>query len=206
MDVPFSEFISIVSKTMVKGVKKVGFMECPSTMNDMTKGGGAEYKKLWELADHVKYQRTPNRMVKYFTPAYDGYVGFIDKYGISVIDSPSPEQYDYLVENFVGIGDLTEEDVKLGARDYLINKRQGLEGTLLEEEIRMNPFDEREMFMSSMQGSVYNTFKINEQLDWLNFNNNCVERGNLVWENGDEFYKEVIHNNGVREIKINKLQ
>jgi len=205
-DVPFSEFISIVSKTLIKGIKKVGFMECPSTMNDMTKGGGAEYKKLWEIADHVKFQRTPNRMVKYFTPAYDGYLGFIDRHGMSVIESPTPQQYDYLVENFVGIGDLTKEDVTLGARDYLINKRQGLEGTLLEEEIRMNPFDEREMFMSSIQGSVYNTFKLNEQIDWLNFNQNSIERGNLVWENGDEYYKEVIHNNGVREMKINKLQ
>jgi hypothetical protein len=27
-----------------------------------------------------------------------------------------------------------------------------------------------------------------------------------VWENGDEYYKEVIHNNGVREMKINKLE
>lgn len=206
LDVPFSEFISIVSKTLVKGVKKVGFMECPSTMNDMTKGGGAEYKKLWELADFKKFDRTPNRIVRYFTPAYDGYLGFIDKYGMSVIESPTPEQYKYLVDNFVGLGDLTEEDVKLGAKDYLISKRSGLEGSLLEEEIRMNPFDEREMFMSSIQGSIYNTFKLNEQIDWLNFNNNCVERGNLVWENGDEFYKEIVHNNGVREMKLNKLQ
>lgn len=205
LEVPFSEFISIVSKTMIKGVKKVGFMELPSTMNDMTKGGGAEYKKLWELADQTKYQRTPNRLVKYFTPAYDGYLGFIDKYGISVIDAPTPEQYEYLVENFVGIGDLTEEDVKLGARDYLITKRQGLEGSLLEEEIRMNPFDEREMFMSSIQGSVYNTFKLNEQIDWLNYNKDCVERGNLVWENGHEIYKEKIAANGVREMLPSKL-
>jgi len=205
LDVPFSEFLSIVSKTLVKGVKKVGFIECPSTMNDMTKGGGAEYKKVWELADFKKFPRTPNRMVRYFSPAYDSYMGFIDRYGMSVIEAPTPEQYDYLVENFVGVGDLTEEDVKLGAREYLLSKRINLEGNLLEEEIRMNPFDEREMFMSSLQGSVYNTFKLNEQIDWLNFNKDCVERGNLVWENGDEFYKEVIHGNGVREMKVNKL-
>jgi hypothetical protein len=205
LDVPFSEFLSIVSKTLVKGVKKVGFIECPSTMNDMTKGGGAEYKKVWELADFKKFPRTPNRMVRYFSPAYDSYMGFIDRYGMSVIEAPTPQQYDYLVENFVGVGDLTEEDVKLGAREYLLSKRINLEGNLLEEEIRMNPFDEREMFMSSLQGSVYNTFKLNEQIDWLNFNKDCVERGNLVWENGDEFYKEVIHSNGVREMKVNKL-
>ena len=93
----------------------------------------------------------------------------------------------------------------MGAREYLINKRQGLEGNLLEEEIRMNPFDEREMFMSSLQGCLYNSFKLNEQIDWLNYNKDCVERGNLVWENGDEFYREVINSKGVKEIKINKL-
>lgn len=204
-EVPASEFISIVSKTLVMGVKKVGFMECPSTVNEMTKGGGAEFKKIWENADHTKRQRTANRMARYFSPAFDGYVGFIDKYGMSVIDEPTPQQYDYLVESYVGIGDLTEEDVRGGARQYLINKRALLEGVLLEEEIRMNPFNEKEMFMSALQGSIYNSFKLNEQIDWLNFNKNCVERGNLVWENGDEFYKEIINGNGSREMRINKL-
>lgn len=204
-EVPASEFISIVSKTLVMGVKKVGFMECPSTVNEMTKGGGAEFKKIWENADHTKRQRTANRMARYFSPAFDGYVGFIDKYGMSVIDEPTPQQYDYLVESYVGIGDLTEEDVRGGARQYLINKRALLEGVLLEEEIRMNPFNEKEMFMSALQGSIYNSFKLNEQIDWLNYNKNCVERGNLVWENGDEFYKEIINGNGSREMKINKL-
>ena len=204
-EVPFSEFISIVSKTLVQGVKKVGFMECPSTVNEMTKGGGAEFKKLWDLADQTKGARTANRMVRYFSPSYDGYVGFIDKYGISVIDSPTEEQYNYLVENFVGAGDLNEEDIRMGAREYLVQKRAQLEGTFLEEEIRMNPFDEREMFMSSIQGSIYNTFKLNEQIDFLNFSKNYTERGNLVWENGDEFYKEVLYPNGKREMKVNKL-
>lgn len=204
-EVPASEFISIVSKTLVMGVKKVGFMECPSTVNEMTKGGGAEFKKIWENADHTKRQRTANRMARYFSPAFDGYVGFIDKYGMSVIDEPTPQQYDYLVESYVGIGDLTEEDVRGGARQYLINKRALLEGVLLEEEIRMNPFNEKEMFMSALQGSIYNSFKLNEQIDWLNYNKNCVERGNLVWENGDEFYKEIINANGSREMRINRL-
>lgn len=204
-EVPASEFLSIVSKTLVQGVKRVGFIECPSTVNEMTKGGGAEFKKIWDLADPKKYERTPNRMARYFSPSYDGYVGFIDKHGMSVIDAPTPQQYEYLVENYVGIGDLTEADVRMGAREYLINKRVGLEGTLLEEEIRMNPFDEREMFMSSLQGSIYNSFKLNEQLDWLNFNKDCVERGNLVWENGDEFYKEKVYPNGSREMKLSRL-
>jgi len=61
VEVPASEFLSIVSKTMVQGVKRVGFMELPSTVNEMTRGGGAEFKKIWDLADILKYNgRTPN--------------------------------------------------------------------------------------------------------------------------------------------------
>lgn len=164
---PFSTFIGIVSKTMVKGAKRVGFMECPSTINEMTKSGGAEYKKVWNNADQFKHTRTPNRLVRYFTPAYDGYLGFIDRYGMSVIDAPNEYQYKYLVDNFVGIGDLTEEDIRLGAKKYLESKREPLEGTDLEEEIRMNPFDEKEMFLYAGFGCAFNAVNIQSQINEL---------------------------------------
>jgi hypothetical protein len=202
---PASEFLAIVSKTMVQGTKRVGFCELPSTVNELSKGGGAEFKKIWDLADHFKLDRTTNRIVRYFTPAFDGYVGFIDKHGISVIDPPNEEQYRYLVENFVGMGDLTESDVRLGAKDYLISKRVGLDGVALEEEIRMNPFDEREMFMSALTGCIYNSFKLNEQLDWLSWNP-MIERGNLVWETGDKFYKQIEMSDGTIHTELSKLK
>lgn len=201
---PFSTIVSIVSKTLVKGVKKVGFLECPSTTNAMS-NGGEEFKIVWDNANQQKYERTPNRLVKYFTPAYDGYYGFIDKYGMSVIDEPTPEQYKYLVDNFVGIGDLTEEDVKKGAKQYLLEKRGQLEGAALEEEIRMNPFDEKEMFQSALTNCLYNTFLLNEQLDWLSYQEKLTERGNLVWENGNKYYKEVTDNLGNKGIEVSKL-
>jgi len=124
---------------------------------------------------------------------------------MSVIDEPTEEQYNYLVDKYVGVTELTKEDIKLGARQYLLNKRAQLSGTDLEEEIRMNPFDEKEMFYSSSIGCLFNSFKLNEQLDYLTYAGKLTERGNLVWENGDEFYKEIIHPNGEKEIKISKL-
>src|SRR5574343_373142 len=54
IEVPFSKFIGIVSKTLVKGAKRVGFIEAPSTVNELTKGGGAEFKKFFEMADQFK--------------------------------------------------------------------------------------------------------------------------------------------------------
>lgn len=166
-EVPFSTFISIVSKTMVKGARKVGFMELPSTVNQLTKSGGAEYKKVWDLANQFKYDRTPNRIVKYFNPAYDGYEGFIDKHGMSVIDVPTEEQYKYLVDTYVGVADLTEDDIRAGAKKYLEGKRLPLSGSDLEEEIRQNPFTEEEMFMYAGIGCEFNSANLQKQIQIL---------------------------------------
>lgn len=181
---PFSTFLSIVSKTMVKGVKRVGFMECPSTVNEMTKAGGAEYKIAWDNANQFKlvHGKTVNRLVRYFTPSYDGLFGFIDRYGMSVIDAPTEEQFEYLVANYVGIGDLTEEDVRLGSKAYLLRKREGLTGNLLEEEIRQNPFDEEEMFLYAGFGCEFNAVNINQQIRNLEDNPTFLRQMRLVPE------------------------
>lgn len=192
VEVPASEFLSIVQKTMVQGAKRVGFCELPSTVNELTKGGGAEFKKIWDLADHVTGVRTPNRMVRYFTPAFDGYYGFIDKHGMSVIDAPTEEQYKYLVENFVGVGDITEEDIKLGAKEYLKSKRVGLEGTALEEEIRMNPFDEREMFMARNANCHFDAVLLTELYDRAKImEKEVLTYGNWTWKDGNPFTEAI---------------
>lgn len=192
-DVPASQFLSIVSKTLVKGGKRVGFCELPSTVNELTRGGGEQFKLMWDVADFLtKNERTPNRIVRYFCPAYDGYVGFIDKYGESVIEPPTKEQYDWLVENFVGVGDLTEEDIALGAKEYLLQKRKQLEGTALEEEIRMTPFDEREMFMLRNNNCHFDAVLLNDLYELAKVNEKeVVESGNWVWENGIPFTKAI---------------
>lgn len=171
LDVPFSKFIAIVSKTLVKGAKRVGFAECPSTVNEMTKGGGSEFKKFWDGADQFKTggRKTPNRFVTYFTPAYDNYEGFIDRYGMSVIDEPTEEQYEYLVKKWVvkdpitgdTVSEISEEDIKKGARAYVLSRRNGLTGDLLEEEIRMNPTTVQEMFEAANTGCAFNSYNIN---------------------------------------------
>lgn len=174
IDVDFAKFIAIVSKTMVKGAKRVGFCEAPSTVNEMTKGGGRAFKKAWDGANQFKNPNrpTPNRFVTYFSPAYDGYEGFIDKHGFSVIGEPTHEQFQYLVDKWVKkdpitgivVSELTEEDIKLGARVYVtVKRREGLTGDLLEEEIRMNPCTVQEMFEAANTGCAFNSYNINQR-------------------------------------------
>jgi hypothetical protein len=194
IDVKFSKFISKVSKTLVKGAKRVGFAECPSTVNEMTKGGGAEFKIFWDGANQFKSggKKTPNRFVTYFTPAYDNYEGFIDKFGESVIDAPTEEQYKYLVEKWVvkdpitgeTVSEISEEDIKLGAKAYIYSRRVGLTGELLEEEIRQNPCTVQEMFEAANTDCAFNSYNINKRKKELE-DNPVFKRKVLFYEKLD---------------------
>jgi hypothetical protein len=198
LDVPFSKFISIVSKTLVKGAKRVGFAECPSTVNEMTKGGGAEFKNFWDGANQFKTngKKTPNRFVTYFTPAYDNYEGFIDRYGMSVIDEPTPEQYEYLVKKWVvkdpitgeTVSEISEEDIKKGAKAYVLSRRVGLSGDLLEEEIRMNPCTVQEMFEAANTDCVFDSFNIQQRKRELE-ENDVYKRKVLYYRDLDQKVK-----------------
>jgi hypothetical protein len=173
-DVPASKLFSIIAKTLVKGVKRVGFVEMPSTCNSMSKGGG-EFRKIWDAADIGVRKPTINRLVRYFTPAWDGYEGFIDEFGESVIGEPTHEQYQYLVDKWVRkdedgsvVSELSEEDIKLGGKEYILHKRrEGLDGDALEEEIRMNPTNEMELFMAANENCIFDALKLNERIQYL---------------------------------------
>ena len=172
-DVKFSKFISKLSKTLIKGAKRVGFVEAPSTVNELTKAGGDEFKKFWDGANQFKERngKTPNRFVTYFSPAYDNYEGFIDRYGYSVIEAPTQEQYDYLVEKWVvkdpttgeTLSEVTEESIRLGSKEYVYSRRKNLSGDLLEEEIRQNPTTVQEMFEAANVDCVFNSVNLNRR-------------------------------------------
>lgn len=179
MDVPASRLLSIISKTLVKGVKRVGWIDLPSTTNEMLKGGGMEYYKIWKAADQFKRKPTINRLVRFFQPAYEAYEGFIDMFGDSVVDKPTDEQYEYLVSKWVKkeeetgeyTSELTEEDISLGAKHYVqIKRRIGLEGIDLEEEMRMNPCNEEEAFMAAVNDCIFDAVKIKERQRQLESN------------------------------------
>lgn len=187
-ETPTSQLLSIILKTVVKGVKRVGFIELCSTVNEMTKGGGSEYKKIWDAANQFKRTPTVNRLVRFFQPAFEAYEGFIDEYGDSVIGEPTDEQYDYLVKTWVKydedgnrISELSEDDILLGAKYYVkVKRREGLEGMDLEEEMRQNPCDEDEAFMFIGVGCEFNAARINAQIKELEENPPLIRQSRLV--------------------------
>jgi hypothetical protein len=177
-EVPFSQFLSIVAETFVEGVERVGFGEFPTTLNEMTKKGGAEYKKAWDGATWQKKnlgeemdieddgtEETANRFVRYFCAAYDGLPGFVGKYGESIIDPPNLHQARWLIAKY---GEKKYKgQLSLGAKAYLEKRRSKLLGAELEEEIRKYPFNEVDMFMMDSSDCPFNQVKINEQIKYL---------------------------------------
>lgn len=187
-EVPFSQFLSIVAETFVEGVDRVGFGEFPTTLNEMTKKGGAEYKKAWDGATWIKQykeddideeddgtEETANRFVRYFCPAYDGLPGFVGKYGESIIDAPTPDQATFLIEKYGP--SKYKGQLSLGAKVYLEKRRSKLKGAALEEEIRKYPFNEVEMFMMDSSDCPFNQVKINTQIKYLEEKPHLLRKG-----------------------------
>lgn len=174
-DVPVNQYWPIVRKTMMRGAIKVGFCLIPSTAND-AKSGGEPYKALFDSSNHFENNITPTGLYRYFCPAYDGYEGFIDEYGMSIIDAPTEEQAEYIRGRF-GM------DIKIGAREYLLTQRAIIKDKkALSEEIRMNPFTEEEAFMIDQKKCYFNSENLYNQLDVLKEERIKLRRIRLYWK------------------------
>ena len=168
---------TVVKECLVMGGDIIGFTIKTSTVGEMEKGGEKHFKHQCMMSKY--YERTPNGQTRsglanLFIPADDGLQGFIDKYGMSIIGTPTKEQ-----SEFIGR--------RVGAREYLLNRRKGFidvgdqEG--LSEEIRLYPLRFVECFRTAAKSSGFNMNKLESYIDELSFTRLPIVTGNFVWEN-----------------------
>jgi hypothetical protein len=160
-DVPFNKYWDIVKRCLVEGAKRRGMAYVPSTVNEMNKGG-TSFKKVWDMSNHLAKDydgATASGLWKYFQPAYDGYEGYIGRYGESIVDTPTAEQTEYLKE--IGC-----PNPYVGAKEYQLNERRKLasDAEALSEYIRQHPHEEREAFFKKSDDSHFNPMHINLML------------------------------------------
>ena len=166
---------TVVKECLVMGSEIIGFTIKTSTVGEMEKGGGRIFKHQCIMSDY--YLRTPNGQTRsglavLFIPADDGLQGFIDEYGMSVINTPTKEQALYIGH-------------KVGAREYLLNRRKGYidagdqEG--LSDEIRLYPMRFAECFRTAAKSSGFNMNKLENYIDDLAFSNDLTVKGNFLW-------------------------
>tara|TARA_R100000654_G_scaffold12146_1_gene26358 strand:+ start:2496 stop:4523 length:2028 start_codon:yes stop_codon:yes gene_type:complete len=168
----------VVRSCLTLGDKIIGKCFMPSTVNELSKSGGENFKNLWHDSDPDDLDangRTRSGLYQYFTPAYDGYEGFIDEYGMSVIETPSPEQSKYIKKT-------------IGAKEFLQNIRDSYKNNTskLSEEKRQRPFNIDEAFRSDVNNSLFDVERIYQQIDFNNSSNSVTVYGDFIWKGGVE--------------------
>jgi len=171
----------VVKECLVTGSEIVGFTIKTSTVGEMERGGGKAFKHQCEMSDY--FQRTPNGqsrsgLINLFIPAYEGLQGFIDRYGNSIIDTPTKEQAEFIGR-------------KIGAKEYLLNRRKGYidagdyEG--LSEEVRLYPMSFTECFRTAAKSSGFNMQKLETYIDELRFkkSSELPIEGDFRWVNNE---------------------
>ena len=155
----------------------------PSTVNEMTRKGGENFKILWDGSDpnvRPANDRTAEGLYRYFTPAYDGLeMGnevFIDEYGNSIIETPK--------KPVMGING---QWVTIGAKEFLQNIRDSLSNNTnaLAEHKRQFPWSPEEAFRVQTNNCAFDAERLYQQREWNDlYASRLVTSGNFIWKDG----------------------
>ena len=169
-----------VTKTCLRlGSKIIGKCMMGSTSNALDKGGG-NFKKLYEDSSAAKRNQngqTKSGLYNLFIPMEWNFEGYIDKYGMPVLQTPQKPR--------VGIDG---EDIKMGAIEYWKNEVESLssDADALNEFYRQFPRTESHAFRDESKQSLFNLTKIYQQIDYNDslILGQHVTKGSFHWQNG----------------------
>ena len=169
-----------VTKTCLRlGSRIIGKCMMGSTSNALSKGG-QNYKDMFEDSNVLKRNKngqTKSGLYKLFIPMEWNMEGFIDKYGMPVLDTPT--------EKTIGIDNVV---IKQGAIEYWNNEVESLKSDpdALNEFYRQFPRTESHAFRDESKSSIFNLTKIYQQID---YNDSLIKehhttRGSFHWKDG----------------------
>ena len=169
-----------VTKTCLRlGSKIIGKCMMGSTSNALDKGG-SNFKKLYTDSNVLQRNangQTKSGMYSLFIPMEWNMEGFIDRYGMPVLETPKNE-----VEGIDG------EMIYQGAVNYWEAEVDSLKNDpdALNEYYRQFPRSESHAFRDESKQSIFNLTKIYQQIDYNDslILEHHVTRGNLRWKNG----------------------
>lgn len=170
----------VVRYCVYRNSKKVGNMWYSTTFEEVDDGNAESYLKLWTESD--PYNRNQNGMTntglcRYFVGALEN--TFFDKYGYPVIENPTDEQREYLIEKY---GDVA----KNGAKPYHEAERASLKHNPQDyvEYVRKFPYNVEEALMFMNANTPYNAEILGERQRILVTEKEPVAIGDIVWKDG----------------------
>ncbi len=169
-----------VTKTCLRlGSKIIGKCMMGSTSNALNKGG-ENFKKLYYDSDVTTRNsngQTKSGLYSLFIPMEWNMEGFIDRYGMPVLDTPPTE--------VLGIDD---EMIYQGAVEYWENEVESMKSDpdALNEYYRQFPRTESHAFRDESKQSLFNLTKIYQQIDYNDamISAQYVTVGSFRWKDG----------------------
>jgi hypothetical protein len=169
-----------VTKTCLRlGRKIIGKCMMGSTANAQSKGGG-NFKHLYydsKTETRNKNGQTKSGLYSLFIPMEWNMEGFIDRYGMPVLRTPSKP-----------IRGIDGEMIDLGAIDYWEAEVDSLkkDADALNEYYRQFPRTESHAFRDESKASIFNLTKIYQQIDYNDsmIREHYVTRGSFYWKDG----------------------
>lgn len=168
------------------GINIFGFMGLPSTVGEMEGAGGRGYYNICKDSffekRNISGQTTTGLMLLYIS-CLEGLEGFVDKYGYSVIDKPTPEQAKFINKTY-------------GAREYINSTRAALlvdpkDIDKYNEFVRQNPILFKECFRTTDGDIGFNTKILNERIEEISVNEHAwIRTGDFYWT-GEPFNSRV---------------
>ena len=169
-----------VTKTCLRlGSKIIGKCMMGSTSNALEKGGG-NFKKLFY--DSVCTNRNNNGQTKsglysLFIPMEWNMEGFIDRYGMPVLHTPSTY-----------VKGIDNENIYKGAINYWDNEVDSLtiDPDALNEFYRQFPRSESHAFRDESKQSIFNLTKLYQQIDYNDslIKEHFITQGSFSWKDG----------------------
>jgi hypothetical protein len=169
-----------VTKTCLRlGSRVIGKCMMGSTSNALSKGGD-NFKKLYEDSSVSKRSangQTKSGMYSLFIPMEWNMEGFIDRYGIPVLECPESP--------ILGINNekITQGAIKYWENEVESNKN---DADALNEFYRQFPRTESHAFRDESNQSLFNLTKIYHQIDYNDslIREHHVTRGSFHWKDG----------------------
>jgi hypothetical protein len=164
--------LSKISETLVVGASVSGHVSLFSTVNKGDKGG-ENFRAIWDGSDHINgkkdmFGRTQTKMKRFFIAGYRGLLGYVGKYGESIIDDPTPEQTAFL-KTYINpaTGKLACPNPNIGAKRYLEESRKmnAHDPELYAEVVRMYPFEWKEVFKGANNTCHFDLEELNNQIE-----------------------------------------
>jgi len=172
---------SIVRLCLRKGTRLTGFSTYTTTVSNMTSDAGRNFEKLCRNSFYDQRGDkglTKTGMIFIHFKAYEGYEGFVGRYGESVIENPTAEQLKYIDKQ-----ELKADGTYWGAKDDIVLEREAYRADGQYEKVselkRLHPLSFAESFSPPANNVYFNTDILEQRSTELKRKSKTI-RGNFV--------------------------